>query len=238
MHTQTSFSFSEVFHQGWATFKKHWKFIVPAIIATAILNIVLQLIQNKVNIDGGLIAFFVNILFIFIGLLITLGWAKVILQLNRSDFGGWKNFKTKPTIWWLFIKTLVWYLIYFFGYIIITTVIFIILTIVGMITDVYWLFITAAILGSIAFLLTIIYFGVRYQFIKYVVLDNPEMSSRELFKKAGTLTKKHLFLLLGFGIVMGLVNLIGLICLVVGLAVTIPVTKFAHARVYDYLKNN
>jgi uncharacterized membrane protein len=57
-----------------------------------------------------------------------------------------------------------------------------------------------------------------------------------VFKKAGAFTKGNLLQLLGFNIVTGLVNMLGLICLVVGLAVTIPTTKLAQVKVYEYLK--
>ena len=54
-------------------------------------------------------------------------------------------------------------------------------------------------------------------------------------KRSGDLTKTVRWKLLGFGILLMLINYLGLIVLIVGLFATIPTTMLAHAWVYRKL---
>ncbi len=238
MNTQTSFSFGAMITSGYHLFKKHTKFIILAGLATVIVQILLQLIQNGARMNRGgfieiLTMFFVGL----IGLLIAIGWSKVFLKLTRNQVALWNDFKSEPKLWLVFIKTYLWYLAYFLAFAIAAVIIFALLAIIGFSTGITWLAITGIILGVIAFIVITVYFKVRYWFTDYVILDNQGLASHDIFKKSGSLTKGAFFKLFGFMIVLGLVNLLGLICLVVGLFVTIPTTKLAEVKLYEYLKN-
>jgi hypothetical protein len=220
---------------GWATFKKNWKFIILVGLATAVIEIILNMIQRGLqgHIIAGLLA---AVLSMIITIVIGLGWVKVLLSLNRTGSVTWATFETSRSEWLCALKVFVWYILRFAYYFIITVLPFLIIALIGFLTHVYALVIIGGILAYIAFLVSAIYVGLRYQFMYYVVLDNPELRSKAIFKKAGDLTKGSLLQLLGFGIVLFFYNILGLICLVVGLVVTIPVSKLAHAKVYDFLK--
>lgn len=220
---------------GYATFKKNWKFIILAGLATLVIEILLQLIQSNgrghviVELLGAAIA-------IILSILIGLGWIKVFLSLNRTGSATWKTFETDRPTWLRAIKVWVWYILRFAYYCIITVIPFLVVALIGYLTHVHVLVIIGGVLAYVAFLVSAIYLALRYQFMYYVALDNPELRSKAIFKKAGDLTKGNLLQLLGFSIVLGFFNLLGLICLVVGLAVTIPVSKLAKTKVYDFLK--
>ena len=220
---------------GWATFKKNWKFIILAGLATLIIQAFFQVIQRNLreHIFAMLLA---SIVMMLLGIIISLGWSKIFLSLNRTGSATWATFETSRAEWLRAIKVFVWYILRFFYYIIITVIPFLIIALIGLLAHVHVLVIIGGILAYIAFLISAIYVGLRYQFMYYVALDNPGLRSKAIFKKAGELTKGNLLQLLGFGIVLGFYNLLGLICLVVGLAVTVPVSKLAHAKVYDFLK--
>jgi hypothetical protein len=239
MNTTNTFSNRQMIKAGWHIFKSHWKFIWLAGLATAIIQIVLQLIQNSANSNVGKHLIFSLIVFIFvfvIGIIITLGWSKVLLALVRSTPATWNTFKTEPNVWLQYIKVMLWYIGYFIMYAIIAALPGIILLIIGQAASVQVLTLIGTICFAIAFTVTAIYFATKYQFARYVVLDHPELSSRNIFRKSGALTKGILWKLFGFSIVLGLVNLLGLICIVIGLAFTIPATKLAQVKVYEYLK--
>lgn len=206
-------------------------------IATGIVQGLLQVLQNHARNASSGFAAIAGILSIIIGIIVALGWAKVTLMLNRSDRGEWDAFKTDPKLWLKYIKAAVWYAVYVILWVALAVLPFAILAVVGIMTDINAVMVTGVVLGSIALVLTTIYFSIRYQFLAYVVVDNPEIRSRDTVQMAGAMTKGRVLELLGFGIVCGLVNLLGLICLVVGLVATIPAVKLAQARVYDFLKS-
>ena len=223
---------------GYNLFKNHAKFIILAGIATIIVQSLLQLIQSgaRMNREGFFLEFIVTIFVALVGLVISIGWSKVFLKISRGDGANWNTFKSEPALWLKFIKTYLWYIGYFIAYTLAASILFIIITIIGITTGTFWLGIVGAILAGIAFVGVAIYFKVRYWFLNYVILDNPEMRSRDTFKHAGLLTKGSLFQLFGFMVVLGLLNLLGLICLVVGLLVTIPTGEIAKAKTYEFLK--
>jgi len=222
---------------GWTTFKKHWKFIVFASIATAAVEIALQILERGVDGQNFILAIIFAIVAIIISIAIKLGWSRVLLGLNRHDSADFETFKTGPETWIRLIKTFVWYLLYFLMYAVMCVLPFAILGLIGVLTSIDFLATAGAVLAAAAFLILAIYFAIRYQFIYFTVLDYPHLRSKAVFKKAGEVTKKNLLGLLGFGIVIGLLNLVGLVCLVIGLIFTVPVTKLAKAKVYDFLKN-
>ncbi len=238
MTTQTSFSFGAMIKSGYNLFKNHAKFIILAGLATALVQILLQLIQSgaQTNRGGMLISLIVGLFVTLIGIVITIGWSKVFLKLSRGEGATWNTFKSEPALWIQFIKAYLWYIGYLIAYEAAAVIIFVIIAIIGFTTGINWLAIVGSILGGVAFVIVAVYFKVRYWFMNYVILDNPDMQSRSAFKHAGVITKGSELQLFGFMIVLGLVNLLGLICLVVGLAVSIPTAKLAEVKAYEYLK--
>lgn len=229
----TTFSLKSFIGAGWQTFKKHWKFIVLAGILTAMINMVLEAMQRAGN--GGT-SFIVSIFAVFVGMVIMLGWSRVFLALNRTDLADWNTFKTESRVWLQYIKAMIWYFLYYIVWLLAAIAAPVIVGLIGLATHMMivqwigWGIAGAALVG------VSVYFSVRYQFIKFIVLDYPELRSREAFKKSAELSKGYIWKLIGFGIVLGLLNILGAICLFVGLVVTIPVSKLAKARAYDYLK--
>ena len=88
--------------------------------------------------------------------------------------------------------------------------------------------------GFILLIVPGIIWAIKYQFFAYLIVDK-NLGPIEAIKKSGEITmgkKGKLFLL---GLLLALINLIGAICLFVGLFVTIPVTMIAVAYVYRKL---
>jgi hypothetical protein len=214
----------EMIKGGFAIFKKHWKFIILAGIATAVINAILQLLQDGITRGGnGLVIFIVSLFAVLVGIIIALGWAKVF-------------FKTKPVVWSQTIRALLWYVLYFILYAIPAVLPGIALFGIAKAAGLAILVPIGAILIVVGIAAVALYFGIKYQFIKFVVLDHPELSPKEIFKKAGNITQGSFWKLVGFGVTLFFVNVLGLICLFVGLIVTIPTTKIAQAKVYEHLK--
>lgn len=89
-------------------------------------------------------------------------------------------------------------------------------------------------IGFIALIIPGIFFALRYQYYLFVMVEKKTgaMESLYLSEKVtrGNLTNLFLFDLLVLGI-----NILGLLCLVVGLFITVPVTTLASVWVYRQL---
>lgn len=76
---------------------------------------------------------------------------------------------------------------------------------------------------------------VRLSFFGFLVLEG-EPSPVKALQRSWALTRNHFWRLLGFGLILGLVDVAGLLALGVGVLVTTPVTMLALAYAYDRLK--
>lgn len=225
---------------GWHTFKKNWKFIILLGIATVIAQIIVKGAEQASIDRSPILSIALWLVSTILAIIISLGWSKVFLQLVRHNHADWNTFKTEPKQWLLYIKTSLWLAAYSFGYMIIAALPFIILGIIGSYADVYWLQMGSVIAGIAAASGVGIYMAIRYQFLSLSVIDAPVSSSgsRNLFKKTGAITEKHWFQLLGFALVTVLLAIIGVLCLVIGLIIVIPVVSIAKAKIYDILKSH
>ena len=88
-------------------------------------------------------------------------------------------------------------------------------------------------LGLILLIVPGIYFIIRFSMVRFLVLEGAGIKGS--LKKSGELTEGIKWQLLGFLIVLCLVNLLGLLFFFVGLLVTIPVSMIAYAHVYQKL---
>ncbi len=100
-----------------------------------------------------------------------------------------------------------------------------------------WGLFKVGLIAAFGFLLLIVpgvIWALKYSMVQYLIIDK-KIDSREALTLSAKMTKGvkgKLFwiMLLGFGI-----NLLGLIALVLGLFITIPVTYIANLLVYQYL---
>ncbi len=104
--------------------------------------------------------------------------------------------------------------------------------------NVFWTYFGASILyglivlgGILLLIIPGIYWAIKYQFTLNLVVDK-KLSPVEALRESGRITQGHKWWLLGFGIVLGLINLATIFTLFLGLVITIPVTVMAHMYVY------
>ena len=90
--------------------------------------------------------------------------------------------------------------------------------------------------GLLLFIIPGIIFSIKLQFVEYFIVDK-KMDALDAIKASWELTKGvklNLFLL---GFLLGLINLLGLLCFLVGLVITVPLSMVANAYVYRKLLN-
>ncbi len=79
-----------------------------------------------------------------------------------------------------------------------------------------------------------IIWAIKFQFMPALVIDKG-MKPLEAMRESGRMTEGHKMHLFKFGLVALAINLLGLICLGVGLLVTIPLTTLAYIQIYRKL---
>ena len=89
-------------------------------------------------------------------------------------------------------------------------------------------------LGLIFFIIPGIYFGIRFIFFDYFIVDK-ESKIIESLRKSWQITKGSVWNLFLFYLLLVGINLLGAICLFIGLFATIPTTMIARAFVYRKL---
>lgn len=88
--------------------------------------------------------------------------------------------------------------------------------------------------GLCLFIIPGIYWAIKFQFFGYCVVDK-DLNPIHALRQSSRITKTVKWKLLWFGILLLLINVLGLICLVIGLFATIPTTIIAYAYVYRKL---
>lgn len=88
--------------------------------------------------------------------------------------------------------------------------------------------------GTLLLVVPGIIWAIMFQFNLLLIIDK-NLSIMEAFDHSAKLTKTVKWKLLGFGLLLGLINYLGILVFLVGLLATIPTTMLAYARVYRKL---
>jgi uncharacterized membrane protein len=88
--------------------------------------------------------------------------------------------------------------------------------------------------GLILLIIPGIFFALRLQFTCYLIVDK-NLGPVEAVKTSWKITKGNTWNLFFFGILLGLINILGFLCLIVGLFITVPLTMLATTFVYRRL---
>lgn len=89
--------------------------------------------------------------------------------------------------------------------------------------------------GFVLLIIPGIYVAVRFMFLPYVFVDQ-KLGWQEALKEASRLSEGRRWDLFGFSVVLILLNLVGVLLLLVGLLITIPVSMIATTMMYEFLK--
>jgi uncharacterized membrane protein len=105
----------------------------------------------------------------------------------------------------------------------------------------FWRFIGAGFLvglvvfvGFILLIIPGIVWAIRYMFVQYIVMDRG-LTPLQAMRESSRITYGHKWPLFELAILLLLLNIVGLICLVVGLLVTVPVSWLAITHAYRTL---
>jgi uncharacterized membrane protein len=80
-----------------------------------------------------------------------------------------------------------------------------------------------------------IIWGMMYVFTPFIVIDRG-MKPFEALRESRRITNGHKWQLLLFFLVLGGVNILGALCILIGLLVTVPISGLATVYAYRYLE--
>lgn len=98
----------------------------------------------------------------------------------------------------------------------------------------YVLYILIVIGWTILFIVPWIYRGVRFSFYQYLIIEEGYTPIKAL-KESRKITKGKFRDVFAYTLVLGLINLLWMLCLFIGLLWTIPMTMIAQAKMYKAL---
>lgn len=90
------------------------------------------------------------------------------------------------------------------------------------------------VIGFILLIVPGVIWALRYLFVPYLVMER-KLKPFEALKESARITYGHKWQLLGMLCLVALINILGLLCLVVGLLVSVPVSSLALAHAYRTL---
>jgi uncharacterized membrane protein len=90
------------------------------------------------------------------------------------------------------------------------------------------------VLGLILLIIPGIILAIRLQYTTYLIVDK-NLGPLEAIKKSWKITRGNTWNLFFLGIILGLINILGVLCLLVGLFITVPLGMLATTFVYRKL---
>ena len=98
----------------------------------------------------------------------------------------------------------------------------------------YILYGLIVLVGFILLIIPGIIWAIKYQYFVYFIVDK-NVGPIEALKRSSAITRGAKWDLFLFGLLLGLINLLGALCLIIGLFATFPTTMVAGAFVYRKL---
>ncbi len=194
---------------GWETFKKRpWFFVfVFLVISVLTSNYSYNMGEGEVRASAGLI-----LLLIFSGVLglivqTLVGMGKINLCLKAHD--------TIEAVSWADL----WHPHPFWRYL---------LTMLA--------YFAIVIAGLVLLIVPGVVWSLTYAFAPYLVIDRG-LGVREALRESARMTYGHRWHLLWFTLALAFINVAGLLCLVVGLLISVPVSALAFTRAYRVLSS-
>src|SRR5258706_1721108 len=210
--TQNAFSKSEAFRFGWETTKKNFWFIAALVAIPIVISECISFIsQPLVKADNGyfkLAGFLLTIAGYFVSYSIGFGSTAIFLKLADK-----KKTEIKELFSYFDLKLICRF--------------FVVSLIYGLLV----------IIGLLLFIVPGLYFATKYCFVSYIFVDKRgEIGIIDAFKESARLTervKMQIFMLM---LLQGLIIIAGLLALLVGALVAIPVVTLAYVYVYRKLQ--
>jgi hypothetical protein len=212
---------------GWSVVRSHSGLVFKVMLTLFVLQMANGLLDNSFiqTLPGGLLSFALTV----IGFFVSTGFLLIMLRLAKGEAATYRMLYPN---WRVVLKLFGASLLV--GLIVLLPLLGVALAVgIAAAFDQAAGYLAAGVL-ILAALVALVYLAVTYSLVRFAVLDG--MKIRESLKASARFTEGTKWKLLGFGVVLALINLLGLLALVVGLLVTVPLSTAAAAKVYLTLK--
>lgn len=237
-------SIDEALRAGFALAKKNLSLLLLAGVvvfligaAPSIVRAVLSEVLGKsAAISVGILAMVVSLVVqVWLQPIMTMGLLKIHLKLIDGQSATLADLWSARYLWSKYFRASVLYFLLLLvfgliGAIAIASLAYLTGRSLASGADVTWIGFGIIAFGIFTYILT------RLQFYVYLVADK-ELGGRESLRRSWTMTRGHMIMLIVFGIVLALINLLGLLLLGIGLIWTLPTTSLAMAYVYRKLQD-
>ncbi len=234
------FSKGEAIRFGWAKMADNLGFFIALLIVTGLISYIfrtiLKTIVESTKESAPVIFLIFSLIFSVPQMIIGMGFIRITLKFADGLKGEFSDlFSCYP----LFFKYLFGSILYLGG-IFLVSIPFFIWTASFRFIDYEYLFGSIltrliALGGTILLIIPAIIWAIRFQFYAYFIIDK-EAGPIEALRRSLTITKGSTWNLFLFGLLFVAINLLGMLCLLIGLFVTGPITMVAVAFVYRRLQ--
>jgi len=200
-------SISNIVSEAWTLFKEHASSIIVILLVYLVTNSIISFIGVAVMGDSILITFIFQIIQSIIGIILALGFNRILLNIINGESYE-VNTLFSQTNFSLVLNTIIGSVV------------------IGI----------AIIVGLVFLILPGLYIAFRLQFFNYALLEQETPNFSDAIKTSWDMTKGHVIDLVVIAIVSGIIVIGGVLALIIGLFVAIPVISLMSVLVYKNLK--
>jgi hypothetical protein len=217
-------SIEESIRFGWAKTRQHSTIIFQIMMTLFAVEIVRQIVQRVLGstFEGGAAMALLFVLNTVLGV----GFTLITLRIAEGKPVEYRNLIPPMNVWLPYIGATV-----LAG--IVTVLPLVAALVIGLAAFALFPYelavIVIAVVAAVGSVIAV-YFALRYALVRFAILDDHDMVKS--LRTSARLTDGRKWWLVGFFIVVCLLNILGAVLLLVGLLVSIPVTMLAFAHVY------
>lgn len=200
-------SISNIVSEAWTLFKEHASSIIVILLVYLVTNSIISFIGVAVMGDSILITFIFQIIQSIIGIILALGFNRILLNIINGESYE-VNTLFSQTNFSLVLNTIIGSVV------------------IGI----------AIIVGLVFLILPGLYIAFRLQFFNYALLEQETPNFSDAIKTSWDMTKGHVIDLVVIAIVSAIIVIGGVLALIIGLFVAIPVISLMSVLVYKNLK--
>lgn len=221
-----SFSIGASLRRGWELFKGHAWMLVLSTLIFAVISSFNNFTDNvsRVGQQTSILLILLWLIIFALNTLVQIGWAKILLGVIDGAVVKVKDLFVYTNLFFKYLAAMIVFWLIFA----LPALLILLISVIAFPNP--WFFIALLIVVTIL----ILYFILTYQFAPLIVIDK-DARVLDSFKTSARMARGVRLKLLGFFIVIGLINVLGVLLLLVGLLITLPVTMLAYLTVYRTL---
>lgn len=232
------FSIKELVRYGWETYKRNPGIVIGASVLYIVFSVVVPNVVSSASesFSGGAAAGLGIILYIAawaVSLVVQIGYTKAFLNLHDGKSARVADLFTQYHLFWKYLGTSILVNLIVAGPIMVVGILGAILS-MSAANDVIF---SVAMTLSIMLIIPAIYFSIRYGFAMLVTVDRGS-GPVEALKQSSAMTVGVKWRILLFWLAMAGLNILGVLALIIGLIVTIPITFIAYLHLYRRLSGD